>query len=467
MNRQNTHVIWIFFSVCVAVCTCGVISTDGATGDAKKADEKKTETKKTYVAVFDFATIGEGRGDSQVLKDQSYGSQLADSVRLKLRKQGKHWEVIDRLTISEVGALGVKPKPAKVHKILAQQLGAHIGVYGQVQKIGDSVRAEISCIDLQTAGNKILWTKVFSDDSQRARSVIATHIVEAITGDKLWKPPQYGDEPEPAPKQFGKPLNTNGRFENGFKGWDAPDGVSTFIEKGSKNRGKVLRVRTDLKRDPWLEYRKGLRTGRANRANPPEIETDISYGCVGGVEGVHFRSKWIKATPGQRYWLTADVMVKSADTKGAFFPKVFVKGFRKTPHAMDGLPESSLAELGLTPEEFADIPKPKRDAMIRSDAKKHPKRYLRECYRWYLACHGTKGTWTHAAAPFPPRGGLPSDVEWLQIQIYSYWPPGEYQWDNVHLYKDPRQKTLQEEAKPRTKNFRKSGGKSSFRSEPG
>jgi len=257
-------------------------------------------------------------------------------------------------------------------------------------------------------------------------------------GDKLWKPPEYGDETEPTAKQFGKPLNINGAF-NGHKGWDAPDGVSTFIEAGPKGRGKILRVRTDLQRDPWLEYRKGLRTGRASRDNPPEIETDISYGSVGGLEGVHFRSEWIKAIPGQRYWLTADVMMKSGDTKGMFFPKVFVKGFRKTPHALDGLTESSLAELGLAPEEFAELPKPKRDAMIHSEVKKHPKRYLRECYRWYLACRGTKGIWTHAAAPFPPRGGLPADIEWLQIQIYSYWPPGEYQWDNVHLYKDPNQ----------------------------
>jgi len=39
------------------------------------------------------------------------------------------------------------------------------------------------------------------------------------------------------------------------------------------------------------------------------------------------------------------------------------------------------------------------------------------------------------------------------VQIYSYWPPGEYLWDNVHVYADPRQKAPLPEVKPRTPNF--------------
>jgi hypothetical protein len=79
-------------------------------------------------------------------------------------------------------------------------------------------------------------------------------------------------------------------------------------------------------------------------------------------------------------------------------------------------------------------------------------RYVRECYRWYLPCRAPQGEWSHFAAPFPPRGGLPDDVEFLQIQIYSYWPPGEYFWDNVKLHADPRQHAPEPEARPRTPN---------------
>ncbi len=60
-------------------------------------------------------------------------------------------------------------------------------------------------------------------------------------------------------------------------------------------------------------------------------------------------------------------------------------------------------------------------------------------YRWYLICRSGGDDWTHAAAPFPRRGGLPAEVQWLQVQVYAYWPPGEYLFDNVWLYTDPRQ----------------------------
>jgi len=41
------------------------------------------------------------------------------------------------------------------------------------------------------------------------------------------------------------------------------------------------------------------------------------------------------------------------------------------------------------------------------------------------------------------------------VQIYAYWPPGPFRFDNVHLYKDPRQKAPLPEVKPRTPNFDK------------
>lgn len=447
--KRIRSILLIVVGVSAGLCVAGAADTKPKSKPAPPA-----AAKPTYVAVFEFATVGEKKGNSQVMRAKSFGYQLADSVRLKLRKQGKGWKVIDRLTTDEAaGAMGLDTPPATLKKILADKLGAHIGLFGTVQQLDGTVRAEIACIDLRK-GDKPLWTKVFSDGSARARAVIAAGIVEAVTGKALWKPPEYGDEPEPTRKQLGKPLNVNGSFDAGAKGWDAADNVSTFIEAGPKGRGKVLRVRTDLKRDPWLAYRKALRKGLASPAKPPKIATDTSYGCVGGLEGVHYRSRWIKATPGRRYWLLADVMSSNAKP-GIFFPKVFVKGFRRTKHAMDGMPESSLAKLGMTPKQFADLPEEKRKALIEADAKTNPMLYVRECYRWYLACRCKKGEWGHFAAPFPPRGGLPKNVEYLQIQIYSYWPPGTYLWDNVHLYTDPKQKAPLPEQKARTENFGK------------
>jgi len=425
----------------VACCACA-----GAAGPATgPATGPAASNLKAYVVVFDFHTEGETNAGASAdpLSKRPLGVQLADSVRLRLGRH-KDYEVIDRLTTEEhSGALPASTDMAKVIKLMTDPLGANVGLYGTVDRDGQRVRAEIRCIDLTDPKRPAVWQKTFSDDTERARGVIATEIVQALRGKGEWAPPQYGDEVEP--KNFGKPLNRNGDFESGADGWEKPDNVSTFIVDGPKERGRMLRVRTDLARDPWLEYKRAIRLGKADPARPPEVPRDTSYGSVAGLEGVHYRSDFLKATPGQRYWLVAD-------HSGPGGAKVFVKGFRRTEHALDGLPESSLAELGMTPEQFADMPEQKRRELIIADARKNPERYLRECYRWYLNCDKSHGRWTHFAAPFPPRGGLPEYVEFLQIQVYSYWPPGVYLWDGVHVYKDPNQKAPLPEEKPRTPN---------------
>ncbi len=381
--------------------------------------------------------------------DPSSGAALADSIRLKLRRQ-KAMEVIDRLTTAELtGPLKLTTPPQTVIEKMQKQWGVNLVLYGNLQKVDNKVRIEVRCIDLRNPPQDQGWVKVFSDDSQRWRAVLSAQVVEALLGQALWKPPEYGDEEEP--EQLGKPLNVNGSFDAGGEGWQSPDNVSTFLEEAKgpdKDRRTILRVQTDLARDPWLAYQRKLLLGQASPEHPPKIPRSTGYSSVAGLEGVHFASQYIPAIPGRRYWLTADCF-------GQGGAKVFIKGFRRTSHAMDAMSESRLAAVGLTPEEFARMnPKQRRD-LIEKDAKENPKAYMRECYRWYLNCKDAKGQWTHLAAPFPPRGGLPENVEYLQIQIYSYWPPGRYLWDNVHLYADPRQKAPLPEEKARTPNVQK------------
>jgi hypothetical protein len=325
---------------------------------------------------------------------------------------------------------------------MSDRAGCDVGLVGTVVPNGAGMKATIRCINLSDPNSG--WTKEFSDNTERAKAVVARAVVEAITGEEEWTPPQYGDEEEP--KNFGKPLNRNGDFEQGWKFWEAPDNAATFIVNGPAGRGKILRIRTDLQNDPWVAYHRRIRLGQADPTRPPRIPTDTSYASVAGNEGVHYCSEWIKAEPGARYWLVADA-------KGG--GKIFVKGFLDWSAKADGLPESSMAALKLTPKRFARLRPEERKRIIAADAKAHPERYRRECYRWYLNCADAKD-WTHLAAPFPPRGGLPANVEWLQIQIYVYWPPKDYYFDEVHLYKDPRQKAPVPEEPARTKNFERS-----------
>ncbi|MFP4107022.1 MAG: hypothetical protein ACLFVU_13165 [Phycisphaerae bacterium] len=416
--------IWIILAglLTAALCPAGEDTTT-----------QETQKHKAFVAVLDFHCSDSVQA----------GQALADTIRLKLRRKKAYW-VLDRLSTQEAtAALPKSTEPETLHKLMKTKLGVNVAVYGSLVEDKGTWKADLVIVDTSAGEKPALTPLKLTDDTERWRAVIGKAVVETITGEYQWAPPEYGHEAEP--KKFGKPLNENGSFDAGAKGWDRPDNVSTFIENGPKGRGRILRIRTDLKREPWLKYRRDLLMGKADPKNPPKIAGDTSYASVAGLEGVHFASGFLKATPGRRYWLTAD-------HKGLGGAKVFVKGFRKSQAGRDSLPESALAEMGLTPEEFADLPPAKRKELIEKDAERHPLRYMRECYRWYLNCKDAKGEWAHLAAPFPPRGGLPKFVDYLQIQIYSYWPPGEYLWDNVHVYPDPRQKTPLPEVKPRTKN---------------
>jgi hypothetical protein len=435
----------------LATAAIGLLASAAADGPSESrpatGPAAAPKARPKYVAVFDLSSPAR----------PARGRQLADSIRLHLRREGKgRFEVIDRLTTAELtpaAGLSLRTPDERVLALMRERIGCHLAVFGDVQKVGRTVRAEVRCIDL-SGDEPTAWTKAFSDDTERARGLIARGVVEAITGRPSWRPPEYGDEDEP--ERFGDPLNVNGGFDGpGHKGWHAPDNVATrLILDGRDGRdGRVLCVNTDLDRDAWLKYQRDLLLGRADPSDPPKIGTvKNKYATVAALEGVHYRSEWIDATAGQRYWLTADMSGTSA---GMFFPKIFVKGFADFSARAEDISERSLRERGLTPDDFARLPEARRREIIREDAEAHTERHRREVYRWYLACRNEGGGWKHFAAPFPPRGGLPANVRWLRIEVYAYWPPGEYLFDDVRLYKDPRQKAPVPEQQPRTPNDRK------------
>jgi len=430
-----------FGATCLAAA---VAAAAGAFGSPGAAPAGPPAAKKSYVAVFDF-----------VSQPPAAGEQLAHSIRLMLRRHDD-CEVIDKLTTKDAGPAPARDADANaVRRLMTDTLGANVAIYGTLADRGGIVRADVRCIDLRDPKRPGGWAESFADHTERARGILATKIVERFRGQAQWKPPEYGDEEEPKTWP-AKPLNANGDFESPRGGWEAPDNVATFLDRGVLRtasggaHGTVLRIRTDLDRWPYIDYVRGLRFGTADANKPPTIGRDTSFASLAGMEGVFYRSRWLDAAPGRRYWLTADMKGKTA---GIFFPKIFVKGFLDDSSRIDALSEQSLVERKMTAEQFAALPPARRAALLAADKKAHADRYRRECYRWYLACRDEEGVWKHYAAPFPPRGGLPEAVRWLRIEIYAYWPPGEYLFDNVHLHADPRQKAPLAEEPARTPNF--------------
>jgi TolB-like protein len=405
-------------------------------GPVASAEAQSAAVQAAHVVVLDFVSAG----------SESIGRELADSVRLHLARRGG-CDVIDAPTTREASGPPRASGENAALEPLMERLAANVALTGTVRVEGRRVMADVRLLDRRDPNRPVTWVRSFSDETQRAKGVIAAAIAEAAAGGKGWRPPAYGDEPEP--EHFGPSLNANGDFESTGAGWEGPDCVATFLADGPEGRGKVLRIRTDLKREPYLEYRHRLLLGQADSRNPPAVPSDGTYSSLAGTEGVHYSSDWIRARAGQRYWLTAEVWAKAAG-KGGSNAKVFVKGFRDVSANPDGLSEQALAQRGLTPQAFAKLPAEQRASLAAEDAKAHPERHRREVYRWSLSCGGESGGWVHAAAPFPPRGGLPGDVEWLRIEIFAAWPAGEYCFDRVHLYADPRQSSPLPEVPART-----------------
>ena len=425
-----------------------------AIGMAGAVETPKASTQpaapKRFVAVFDFVCAA----------DPALGRQMAYSIRERLRGRPGEYEVIDKLTLAEFtpkGGMPPRTPDGKIIDLLNNTIGANMAVWGRLDVTGREYALTVRLVDLPSEAKRSLWQKRFTDNSERARGLIARQVVEAVRGRKEWTPPAYGDEAEPT--DFASPLNANGSFDAaGFHppGWEHVDGVSTMLVDHSA-RGRVLRIFTDLDRDTWLAWQHKLRLGQGDPRHPPAIGPAANkYAAVGALEGARLISGWIDAEPGRRYWLTAEMKGKTTDF---FFPKIFIRGYADFAAAADALSEVSLHERKLTPMAFAALPKARQKALIAADAKAHPDRYRRMVYEWYLACRNEAGTdWKHYAAPFPPRGGLPGNVKYFRIHVYAYWPLGEYLFDNVHLYRDPRQQAPLPEEKPRTVNFKPTAG---------
>ncbi len=393
--------------------------------------EPTTQPEPIRVVVLDF------------LGPDGDGAAMADSLRLKLARQDG-WDVVDPITTKRLLAIIRTDLPPRGDpRPLLKAANASMIVWGQVTRSASGVTVGVTT----SAPPDQAVSTVHTDPTERWRAVIAGKIVDEITGQPRWAPPELDAEAEPTAEEFGPVLNAAADFEDPTSGWDAADNVAIFYERSDDDRGGVLRVKTDLKREPYLAYRQALKTGQADPAEPPTIKEDKSFTSLAGVEGVHVRSAWIRATPGQRYWLTADIQGQANE---AFFPRIFVKGFLADYDAVNGLHGRSMRERGLTPKSFAALSQAERKQIVADDVAQHPERYRRECYRWYLACRVRDRGWQRFAEPFPPRGGLPDNVQWLRIDIYCYWPPGEYVIDNVGLYADPRQTAPLPEEKPRT-----------------
>jgi hypothetical protein len=202
------------------------------------------------------------------------------------------------------------------------------------------------------------------------------------------------------------------------EGWSKPDNLTVFWEKCGL-QGMGLHLDTDVYRSEW----------EAHRKNPdePMVKTKTSgtrYNTVGGTTGVAVYSRPIPVEPDAYYQLEYDI-------RGQGEPFVFIKGFWKCgPQDLDKMgkkmffkpfkpgPSYSLMAMGTSGQE-------KRDP--------HPGDYI-QCYRRRLVAR-PKGPkeWRHfrTVVHFEPA----QHIEVVLLELYAFWPPGDYYYDNVRFTK--------------------------------
>ena len=191
-----------------------------------------------------------------------------------------------------------------------------------------------------------------------------------------------------------KNLLKNGDFEKGSEypeAWDQPDNLTIFWEKcpsSDKASGKCIRMDTDVYMKDWEKRKEELKRNPHAPARTKTIASGAKYDTIAGNNGVSFYSSPIPVDKGTTYTLSANV--RSANPSAT--PKIFVKGY--------------------------SLHKGK----------------MREVYKTYLNCRLGSLEWQRFEQDFHPTLKTPNVTE-IRVMIFSYWPPGDYWFDNIRIEK--------------------------------
>jgi len=320
--------------------------------------------------------------------------------------------LVDRLSMETlVRRLNIDPATVddeRVARLMADPLEADLCIRGWVKyhKETKGVTLKVRILEAlkgNSASNPsyVVWfDKTFDLEHFRDTPAVIRRLALDIAG--------LEEEPERIfDKVLGPSIIPNGDFEQmdpktgTVAHWGPMDGLSTFWVD-EPGRGKVLKVETDIPWSQWEEWRKKLREG-ASRHDAPKKKPykPPGYGTVAGSRGVAVYNEYVPVKPGQAYRL-------SFDFKGAG-GKVFVKGFAVCDDNGRPVPTATLAD-GL---------------------KEGNGLHVREVWRAYKAMRPkNKNAWEHFERLMHPTEKIKS-VRWIRINLFPYWPPGTYYFDNV------------------------------------
>jgi hypothetical protein len=351
------------------------------------------------VAVCRFESAGSG----------ALGRQVADALVMKLRRYDEDFVLVEPMDLEDVLAakgLAVQfgTKPDTLAAFAREALEAQVFVWGKVEvQRESSYTIRVRALDLRQQPGALYVDQAFPAEGLREVPFAVQRIVNALRRDDAAPDPGLDlREPgptKPDPKVLARPnLLVNGDFEQGDKnpvGWEPVDGLSSFWVSAPDRDGKCIKFDTDVNWEQWKAWRKKFTLGTDEAPPAPIRGTGPKYDTVGAFHGAAlYTADFIPVKKGQTYRISYDFRGRMAGD--LFFAKVFVKGYAQYPDER------------------------------------------REVYRAYKSCRvkADGREWEHFTRAFNPTAAAP-DVQWIKVELYCYWPPGVYYFDNVHLCEEP------------------------------
>ena len=285
------------------------------------------ETKPTLV-VFKFERVNCRAKDSRFVTKGIYdkASRLLE------------FTMVDPMSRDEiVDSAGLEVKHDTPNDVMASHLKnafqADIGIWGKVEKRGQTYTIHARCLDLRKSATKLWLDERYVAQGPRNVRAEVEKIVDALGAKRKmaetfrFKEEKIGGVDTSASRPS---LVKNGDFEEGqgdrVAHWWRVNGLTTFWVDGGDGHGKCIKMDTDVLEAEVLPWLKKWRAGApASQAPKKTVPTKAQqYATIGGTHGVHYKSDPILIKPGMKYRLSFDMKGKWA---GMFFPKVWVKGF--------------------------------------------------------------------------------------------------------------------------------------------
>jgi len=202
--------------------------------------------------------------------------------------------------------------------------------------------------------------------------------------------------------------------------WEACDKFGVMWARGGTDGKRYIKLDTMIIEAQWLPWNMKVieEWGKLNertKGKPQSVPRDPVptppnkqpctapyYDTVGGLHGVHYKGPFVKAKRGAIYRVMVDARADTVGGPGAF---VWFKGFMDETRRMEG---------GMTT-------------------------LKRNAYRYQCKLHGLGKQWkrfaweAHPALSKSTYKNKPTQPDWYQVQLYGYWGPGIYEFDNVRL----------------------------------